>query len=76
MAETPWFRTCLRCGSEMEEGYLLDETHGGYRATQWVEDPPEKSVWTGVRTRGHRRLPLKAFRCVRCGAVDLYAPER
>lgn len=70
-----WYRTCLRCGGEMEEGFLLDETNGGFRATQWVGEAPVKSVWTGVKTRGRRKLPVKAFRCVGCGAVDLYALE-
>ena len=75
MAETPWHRTCLRCGGEMEEGFLLDETHGGSRTTRWVEEPPEKSVWTGLKLKGRRKLPLTAYRCVQCGAVDLYARE-
>ncbi|MDX1420931.1 MAG: PF20097 family protein [Rubricoccaceae bacterium] len=74
MAETPWHRTCIRCGGEMEEGYLLDETHGGYRTTRWVEGAAEKSIWTGLKTKGRRKLPLTAYRCVQCGAVDLYAP--
>jgi hypothetical protein len=76
MAETPWHRTCLRCGGEMEEGFLLDETQGSYRVVRWVEGPAEKSAWTGVKVkRGKRKLPLSATRCTRCGAVDLYARE-
>jgi ribosomal protein L37E len=75
MAETPWHRTCLRCGGEMEEGFVLDETHGAYRLSRWVAGPPQKSAWTGVKLRGRRKLPLTAHRCLRCGAVDLYAKE-
>jgi len=75
MAETPWHRTCLRCGGELEEGFLLDETQGGYSTTQWVEGPPDKSVWMGLKLRRRRRLPLQAYRCVGCGALDLYARD-
>jgi hypothetical protein len=76
MAETPWHRTCLRCGGEMEEGFLLDETHGAYRNTRWVEGTAEKSVWTGVKLkRGRRKLAVQASRCTRCGALDLYARD-
>jgi len=77
MAEGSWYRTCLRCGGEMEEGFLLDETYGGYRALRWVAGPAEKSVWTGVKlTKDRPKLPVSAQRCTRCGAVDLYALER
>lgn len=76
MEETPWHRTCLRCGGELEEGYLLEQTESGYRPTNWVSGAPRKSAWVGLKLRGQRKLPLSAHRCVRCGAVDLYAPER
>jgi hypothetical protein len=75
MAETPWHRTCLRCGGEMEEGYVLDETHGALRTARWVDGPPKKSPWTGLKVRGRRKLPLAAYRCTGCGAVDLYARD-
>jgi ribosomal protein L37E len=75
MTETPWHRTCLRCGGEMEEGFVLDEGQSGNRFGHWVSGPPEKSVWTGVKLRGRRKLPLTAHRCTRCGAVDLYARD-
>jgi hypothetical protein len=75
MDEAPWHRTCLRCGGEMEEGYLLDHSDSGHKTTQWVEGVPQKSVWTGLRLGGRRKLLLSAYRCVRCGALDLYARD-
>jgi hypothetical protein len=69
----PWHRTCLRCGGELEEGFLLDETHGTYKTTRWVEGAPERSVWTGLKLGKRRTLPLTVYRCTGCGALDLYA---
>ena len=75
MDETPWHRLCLRCGGEMEEGFVLDEAQSGYRLARWVAGPPQKSPWTGIKLGGRRKLPLSAQRCTACGAIDLYARE-
>ena len=72
----PWHKTCLRCGGEMEEGFLLEVTDSGKKTTKWVEGAPERSVWVGLKTGQRRVLPLKSYRCAACGFVDLYAPGR
>jgi hypothetical protein len=60
----------------MDEGYVVDFTHGGYRAGTWVADPPEKSFWTGVKLTGHAQLPIRTYRCRQCGYLESYAqPE-
>ena len=69
----PWHKTCLRCGGEMTEGYILDVTDSGKRASNWIEGPPEKDFWGSVKTGGKRQFPLTAYRCAQCGAVDFYA---
>jgi hypothetical protein len=74
-ADDPWYRTCLRCGAEMTEGFLLDATHSGTAVSKWVEGRAEKSAWTGLKLGKRRQLPLMAYRCVACGYVDLYARE-
>ena len=66
--------TCARCGGPMSEGFLLDQTQA-YTVTRWVEGAPVKSLWTGIKLKGKRVLPVLAFRCERCGAVDLRAPS-
>ncbi|HYE95965.1 MAG TPA: PF20097 family protein [Rubricoccaceae bacterium] len=73
--DDPWYRTCLRCGAEMTEGFLLDEGQSTKNQAVWVDGPPEKSVWGGVKYSKRRKLPLTAYRCVACGFVDLYARE-
>jgi hypothetical protein len=59
----------------MEIGYLLGNMHGGSAPTAWIDGPPERSFWAGLRLKGHRRLPLKTYRCTRCGYLESYAPS-
>ncbi|MDX1439295.1 MAG: PF20097 family protein [Rubricoccaceae bacterium] len=76
MSEAAWYKTCLRCGGEMEEGFALDETHGGVKQSRWISGPPRKSIWTGLKLGGKRKLPISAYRCMNCGFLDLYANEK
>jgi hypothetical protein len=64
---------CPKCKGRMEEGFLLDKTHGGTLAAHWVEGPPERSFWTGVKVRGKRIRPVQVFRCTSCGLLESYA---
>jgi hypothetical protein len=57
----------------MDEGYVLDHTHGGYMYANWVEGPPEKSFWTGLKLAGHTKLPVRTFGCRSCGFLESYA---
>lgn len=65
---------CPRCGIDMQEGFILDRAHnnrGG--ASLWVEGTPEKSFWTGIRTRGLEKRRITSYRCMRCGLLESYA---
>ena len=67
---------CPKCGSSMEEGYLLESKHGNARdTTRWVEGEPERSFWTGLKLKGHAMLPVETFRCKRCGFLESYARD-
>lgn len=59
----------------MQGGFLLDRNHTYHEAGTWVEGPPEKSFWGGLKTKGRRQLPVYAWRCPGCAQVRLYAPE-
>jgi hypothetical protein len=59
----------------MEEGFILDKTHGGQLPSQWVEGEPEKSFWFGTKTSGKEILQIKSYRCDRCGYLESYALE-
>ena len=36
---------------------------------------PERSIWFGTKTGGRRRITVAAFRCPRCGRLEMFAPE-
>jgi hypothetical protein len=57
----------------MEEGFVKDEGHGTVHASKWVQGPPEKSFWTGMKTRGKKQVVIATFRCRKCGYLESYA---
>ena len=65
---------CARCGRRMHPGYLLERSDTR-RVTEWVAGPPEKSIWTGLRTTGRATLPVTTYRCERCGYLESYAHD-
>ena len=65
---------CSKCGGRMIKGSLFNkDTNGGKSLSQWVEGKPERSLWTGLKTKGLEMLPVTSFRCARCGFLETYA---
>jgi len=56
---------------------MMDRSHRRFgNAGQWVSGEPERSIWFGVKTGGDRkRITVAAFRCPRCGRLEMFAPE-
>lgn len=65
--------TCPKCSGHMEDGFVLDQTHGASLQSRWVEGPPITSFWTGLKLKGKECLPVATFRCERCGFLESYA---
>ncbi len=60
----------------MERGFLMDHSHRSFgHPGQWVSGEPERSIWFGVKTGGRQRVTTVAYRCPRCGLLELRAPE-
>jgi hypothetical protein len=60
----------------MEEGLVLDKGHGGeLNVPEWLEGPPERSFWFGIKTKGKERFAIRTLRCQRCGYLESYANE-
>jgi hypothetical protein len=57
----------------MEEGYVLDIGYGTVTTSSWVEGPPQKSRWSGLVTKGRRKLPVTVYRCSKCGFLESWA---
>ena len=66
---------CPKCGRSMESGFVLDLAHGAVAQSSWVEGAPVPSLWTGLKIKGHQRLPVTTFRCTKCGYLESYAPS-
>jgi hypothetical protein len=57
----------------MEEGFVLDHSHGALMQAEWVEGPPKRSFWTGLTVRGTVRYNVTTYRCPACGYLESYA---
>lgn len=64
---------CPRCSSGMEPGYFVDQGYGTTTVPKWVAGVPKKSIWTGLKLRGHDQLDVATYRCRRCGYLESYA---
>ena len=63
------------CGGTLEVGFLRDKMEGGVAPGAWVEGPPKSSFWTGTVTSGRDQIEIQAYRCRKCGRIELYARE-
>jgi len=59
----------------MDEGFIIDETHGTMKSQKWAQGAPEYSFWFGLKLRGKNRLDVSTYRCGRCGYLESYADE-
>jgi len=59
----------------MDEGYIVDHSHqfGSRTVSLWVEGPPEKCIWMGLKIADRRSFSVATFRCQRCGFLESYA---
>ena len=65
---------CLRCKGPMERGFVADKAHYSVPETQkWVEGIPERSFWSGLKTKDRDVVPVSTWRCERCGYLESYA---
>ena len=64
---------CLRCKGSLEPGFIVDNTqHHSTRTQRWFEGEPEKSFWTGLKTKGLRYHEVRTLRCTRCGYLESF----
>jgi hypothetical protein len=68
--------TCLRCGSEMEQGFTYEYERNGRQRSRWVAGEPERSIWHGgISTSDKRILRIRTYRCIACGYLESYARD-
>ena len=65
---------CPRCNGAMEPGFVMDRAHYSVpTVASWVEGAPERSFWTGLKTRDRETFPVISYRCENCGYLEAYA---
>jgi hypothetical protein len=57
----------------MEQGFVIDNTHGGRMVSHWAAGAPSKSFWTGLRLPEEKVIPIGTFRCRSCGFLESFA---
>jgi hypothetical protein len=59
----------------LEEGYIPEYGDGNYGLgpSEWIEGPPQTSIWKGLKTSGRAKFWIGAFRCGSCGHLELFA---
>ncbi len=67
-------KTCPKCGGRMDRGFIPETKEHATSVNVWVEGMPEKSFWTGIKTRGRKKLAIETWRCGRCCYLESYAP--
>jgi len=57
----------------MEAGFIVDHKNDSARVETWVEGPPTKSFWAGLKIKDRQQLSVTTYRCDRCGYLESYA---
>lgn len=65
---------CPKCEGTMVQGFIPDFfQHSASGVVGWQESAPKSSFWTGTNASRKQGIPVGAFRCDRCGFLELYA---
>lgn len=65
---------CPKCRNPMDLGLIMDKGHhNSLNTEEWLEGEAEKSFWSGLKTKGKERMPVRTYRCSKCGYLESYA---
>jgi hypothetical protein len=64
---------CTKFGEVMQEGFVPSAMEGGLLVPFWLAGEPQRGFF-GVKWRNKERHSIVAFRCPKCGYLELYAP--
>ena len=67
---------CIKCGSAMIRGFVLDCKSGMKMKQLWVKGAPEESLWSGPKTSDRETFNTLAFRCADCNYLEFYTTDR
>jgi hypothetical protein len=65
---------CPKCEGAMVQGFIPDFIHHSINGVcGWHEGQPQASFWKGTKAKLAEGMPIGAFRCNKCGYLELYA---
>ncbi len=65
---------CPKCQRKMDVGHVPDMGYGAVYLASWAAGTPvERKYVGGIKVDKKQQIPLAAYRCPRCGLVELYA---
>ena len=71
---------CPDCAVGMVVGFIPDATFRGMLLSHWHQGAPKTEevlgIPTGVKVFGVKSMPIRAFRCPKCGLLRSYAFPR
>jgi hypothetical protein len=67
---------CPKCNGEMVQGFVPEYSQGPIYVGSWHPGQPKKSFWTRTKVHFAEGLPIGAFRCQKCGFVELYSDAK
>ena len=68
---------CTYCGfGDLEPGFVADAGDGARGYSRWVQGALERGPFGGARLMGRPKWQIDAYRCTRCGHLELFATQR
>jgi hypothetical protein len=65
---------CPKCQKRMDPGHIPDVAHGSVDPAGWTLGlPVPRRFLAGIKYNKKAQVPLIAYRCPKCGYVELYA---
>ena len=64
---------CLRCGGDMQQGYIADRTAAGYDPVKWFAGKLATGFLGGIEKPQGKPLLVSTYRCLQCGYLESYA---
>lgn len=67
---------CTHCGNVgLSEGFIEDAGEHSRGYARWIEGALERGAFGGAKRRGRLRRQIEAFRCPKCGHLELFAAD-
>jgi len=67
---------CSKCAAKMVQGFVPYHMKQLALVPGWYAGQPKKSFWTRTKAPIEEGIPIGAFRCEKCGFLELYADQR